>query len=71
MPTVEKRAVSLPADHARYVEELVATSGYASATAVVRAGLRALQERDAPSNAGCARRSRRSTTRWPPTPVAP
>ena len=48
MPTVEKRPVSLPADHARYVEELVATGGYASATAVVRAGLRALQERDAP-----------------------
>lgn len=47
MPAVEKRTVSLPADQARYVDELVAAGGYASASEVVRAGLRALQERDA------------------------
>lgn len=47
MPTVEKRTVSLPADQARYMDELVATGGYASASEVVRAGLRALRERDA------------------------
>ena len=47
MPTVEKRTVSLPADQARYVDDLVAAGGYASAREVVRAGLRALQERDA------------------------
>jgi antitoxin ParD1/3/4 len=47
MPAVEKRTVSLPADQARYIDELVASGGYASASEVVRAGLRALQERDA------------------------
>jgi antitoxin ParD1/3/4 len=47
MPAVEKRTVSLPADQARYLDEMVAVGGYASASEVVRAGLRALQERDA------------------------
>jgi antitoxin ParD1/3/4 len=47
MSAVEKRTVSLPADQARYVDELVAAGGYASASEVVRAGLRALRERDA------------------------
>jgi antitoxin ParD1/3/4 len=47
MPTVEKRTISLPADQARYVDQLVAAGGYASASEVIRAGLRALQERDA------------------------
>jgi antitoxin ParD1/3/4 len=47
MSTVEKRTVSLPADQARYMDELVAGGGYASASEVVRAGLRALRERDA------------------------
>ncbi|MBX6386217.1 MAG: type II toxin-antitoxin system ParD family antitoxin [Microbispora sp.] len=47
MATIEKRTVSLPADQARYIDELVARGGYASASEVVRAGLRALQERDA------------------------
>jgi antitoxin ParD1/3/4 len=46
MPAVEKRTVSLPADQARYVDELVGAGGYASASEV-RAGLRALQECDA------------------------
>jgi antitoxin ParD1/3/4 len=44
---VEKRTISLPAEQSRYVDELVAAGGYASASEVVRAGLRALQERDA------------------------
>lgn len=47
MATVEKRTISLPPDQARYMDELVATGGYASASEVVRAGLRALRERDA------------------------
>ena len=47
MPSVEKRTISLPADQARYIDELVAAGGYASASEVVRAGLRALRERDA------------------------
>ena len=47
MSAVEKRTVSLPADQARYLDELVAAGGYASASEVVRAGLRALRERDA------------------------
>jgi antitoxin ParD1/3/4 len=44
---VEKRTISLPADQAGYIEAQVASGLYASASEVVRAGLRALQERDA------------------------
>ena len=46
MPNVEKRTVSLPTEHATYIDGLVASGLYASASEVVRAGLRALQERD-------------------------
>jgi antitoxin ParD1/3/4 len=47
MAAVEKRTVSLPAEQASYIDALVARGTYASASEVVRAGLRALQERDA------------------------
>lgn len=47
MSNVEKRTVSLPAEHAAYVDKLVDEGLYASASEVMRAGLRALQERDA------------------------
>ena len=46
MPNTEKRIVSLAREHAAYVDGLVASGHYASASEVVRAGLRALQERD-------------------------
>lgn len=47
MPPVEKRTFSLPAEQAGYIDAQVASGAYASASEVVRAGLRALQERDA------------------------
>lgn len=47
MATAEKRTVSLPPEHANFIDELVASGSYASASEVVRAGLRALQERNA------------------------
>ncbi len=47
MSSTDKRTISLPAEQARYVDELVASGAYASASEVIRAGLRALQERDA------------------------
>lgn len=47
MAAVEKRTVSLPEEHAAYLDRMVASGAYASASEVVRAGLRALQERDA------------------------
>lgn len=47
MSTIEKRTVSLPAEHAAFIDAKVASGDYASASEVVRAGLRALQERDA------------------------
>jgi antitoxin ParD1/3/4 len=42
----EKRTVSLPAEQGRYIDGLVNSGAYASASEVVRAGLRALEERD-------------------------
>lgn len=47
MPAVEKRTVSLPEEHAAFIDRMVASGAYASASEVVRAGLRALQQRDA------------------------
>jgi len=47
MPAAEKRTFSLPVEQASYIDALVASGAYASASDVVRAGLRALQERDA------------------------
>ncbi len=47
MPAVQKRTISLTADQPRTVDQRDAAGGYASASEVVRAGLRALQERDA------------------------
>ena len=47
MPSPEKRTFSLPAEQAVYIDNLVASGSYASGSEVVRAGLRALQERDA------------------------
>lgn len=47
MTTVSKRTVSLPAEQSRYIDDLVSAGTYASASEVVRAGVRALQERDA------------------------
>ncbi len=47
MPAVEKRTISLPPAQAQYIDALVDGGTYASASEVIRAGLRALQERDA------------------------
>jgi antitoxin ParD1/3/4 len=47
MSVAEKRTFSLPTEQASYIDSLVASGTYASASEVVRAGLRALQERDA------------------------
>lgn len=47
MPVVSKRTVSLPSEQADYIDGLVSSGAYASASEVVRAGVRALQERDA------------------------
>ena len=42
-----KRTVSLPEDQAAYIDGLVASGDFASTSEVVRAGLRALREREA------------------------
>lgn len=47
MSASAKRTFSLPVEQAAYIDELVRSGGYASASEVIRAGVRALQERDA------------------------
>ncbi len=47
MGAVKKRTFSLPEEHAAYIDKKVSSGAYASASEVVRAGLRALQEQDA------------------------
>jgi antitoxin ParD1/3/4 len=46
MATTTKRTFSLPEEQDAYIDSLVASGTFASASEVVRAGLRALQERD-------------------------
>ena len=47
MAATAKRTFSLPAEQAKFIDKQVKSGGYASGSEVVRAGLRALQERDA------------------------
>lgn len=47
MTSTQKRTFSLPEAQAKYIDKLVKSGGYASGSEVVRAGLRALKERDA------------------------
>jgi len=47
MARVSKRTFSLPAEQADYIDAKVESGAYASSSEVIRAGLRALQERDA------------------------
>ncbi|KQT46506.1 plasmid stabilization protein [Methylobacterium sp. Leaf456] len=47
MAVIEKRTFSLPAEQAAFIDAQVSAGSFASASEVVRAGLRALQEQDA------------------------
>ena len=47
MKSVAKRTISLPEEHSAFIDAKVASGAYGSASEVVRARLRALQERDA------------------------
>lgn len=47
MTKVLKRTFSLPAEQADFIDAKVDSGAYASGSEVIRAGLRALQERDA------------------------
>lgn len=46
MASSQKRTFSLPSRQSKYIDKLVKSGGYASGSEVVRAGLRALRERD-------------------------
>src|SRR5437764_15072120 len=47
MSATAKRTFSLPAEQAKFIDSQVKSGTYASGSEVIRAGLRALQERDA------------------------
>jgi antitoxin ParD1/3/4 len=47
MPEIRKRSFTLPSQEAESIDAKVASGAYGSASDVVRAGLLALQERDA------------------------
>ena len=47
MSKVSKRTFSLPTEQAAYIDAKVDSGAYATGSEVIRAGLRALQERDA------------------------
>jgi antitoxin ParD1/3/4 len=47
MSATEKRTFSLPAEQSAFIDKLVESGAYATSSEVIRAGLRALQERDA------------------------
>lgn len=47
MSAIAKRTISLPSEQSAFIDAKVAAGEYASASEVVRAGLRALKERDA------------------------
>lgn len=47
MAATEKRTFSLPAEQAAFIDRMVDSGAYATSSEVIRAGLRALQERDA------------------------
>ncbi|MBM3584939.1 MAG: type II toxin-antitoxin system ParD family antitoxin [Alphaproteobacteria bacterium] len=47
MPSPARRTITLPEEQSAYIDAQVGSGAYASASEVVRAGLRALQERDA------------------------
>ena len=46
MGVVQKRTFRLPGEQAEYIDRLVSSGAYATSSEVIRAGLRALQERD-------------------------
>lgn len=47
MAAAQKRTFSLPVEQASFIDALVASGAFATSSEVIRAGLRALQERDA------------------------
>lgn len=47
MAATEKRSFTLPAEQTAFIDQLVRSGSYASASEVVRDGLRALQDRNA------------------------
>ena len=46
MNKIDRRTISLPAEQGAYIDRLVESGEYGSASEVVRAGIRALQQHD-------------------------
>lgn len=70
MPATAKRTFSLPAEQAEFIDALVASGSYSTGSEVIRAGLRALRERDAAVERWLLQEAATSYDRWKANPAA-